>query len=161
MFSIGDKVVYPMHGAGIIIDIEKKEILGEVRDYYILKMPISEMKVMVPVDQAEEVGMRYIFSEKEMNEVLEILGSDEKLSMPSNWNKRYRFSMEKLKTGDILETAKIVRCLVRMDHKKSLSTGERKLLTNAKRIIISEMALIFEKTSDEVEVILDNAITII
>ena len=114
MYSIGDKVVYPMHGAGVIVDIEKKEILGEIRNYYILKMPIQEMKVMVPVEQAEEIGVRPIYGTEEMKEVLETLQSDKKLDMPSNWNRRFRFSTEKIKTGDIVEIAKVVRCLVRI-----------------------------------------------
>ena len=158
MYSIGDKVVYPMHGAGVIVDIEKKEILGEIRNYYILKMPIQEMKVMVPVEQAEEIGVRPIYGTEEMKEVLETLQSDKKLDMPSNWNRRLRFSTEKIKTGDIVEIAKVVRCLVRMDNEKNLSTGERKLLNNAKKIIVSEMALIYEKTAEEAEEIIDEAI---
>ncbi|WP_308552996.1 CarD family transcriptional regulator [uncultured Peptoniphilus sp.] len=158
MYSIGDKVVYPMHGAGVIVDIEKKEILGEIRNYYILKMPIQEMKVMVPVEQAEEIGVRPIYGKEEMKEVLETLQSDKKLDMPSNWNRRFRFSTEKIKTGDIVEIAKVVRCLVRMDNEKNLSTGERKLLNNAKKIIVSEMALIYEKTAEEAEEIIDEAI---
>ena len=94
----------------------------------------------------------------EMEEVVETLKSDKKLDMPSNWNRRFRFSTEKIKSGDIVEIAKVVRCLVKMDHEKNLSTGERKLLNNAKKIIISEMALIYEKTAEEAEELIDEAI---
>lgn len=158
MYNIGDEVVYPMHGAGVIVGVEDKEILGKIRKYYILKMPIKEMKVMVPVDNAEEVGVRNILGKEEMNEVLEILSGKDKTKMPSNWNRRYRFNMDRIKSGDIKEIARVVRFLERVDQEKSLSTGERKMLTGAKQIIISEMVLVYKKDPDAIIKLVDDAV---
>lgn len=158
MYNIGDEVVYPMHGAGVIVGVEDKEILGKIRKYYILKMPIKEMKVMVPVDNAEEVGVRNILGKEEMDEVLEILSGKDKTKMPSNWNRRYRFNMDRIKSGDIKEIARVVRFLERVDQEKSLSTGERKMLTGAKQIIISEMVLVYKKDPDTIIKLVDDAV---
>lgn len=158
MYNIGDEVVYPMHGAGVIVGVEDKEILGKTRKYYILKMPIKEMKVMVPVDNAEEVGVRNILGKEEMDEVLEILSGKDKTKMPSNWNRRYRFNMDRIKSGDIKEIARVVRFLERVDQEKSLSTGERKMLTGAKQIIISEMVLVYKKDPDTIIKLVDDAV---
>ncbi|MBP2025725.1 CarD family transcriptional regulator [Peptoniphilus stercorisuis] len=158
MFDIGDRVVYPMHGAGIIVGIEEREILGEKRKYYILKMPINDMNVMVPVGNANEVGVREILTKEEMDEVLNILSLYEEIEMPKNWNRRYRFNMDRIKSGKIEEIARVVRCLERLDEKKTLSTGERKMLTAAKQIIISEMVLVYEKPVEEIEKIVNEAV---
>lgn len=150
MFDIGDKIVYPMHGAGTIVSIEEKEILGEKRRYYTMKMPIGDMKVMIPVDCVEEIGVRGIISNSDMEEVLEIL-SGEKSQMSQNWNKRYRNNMDKIKSGDICEVAGVVRNLSLMDREKGLSTGERKMLNNAKQILLSEIALVKDMNKEEAE----------
>lgn len=141
MFSIGDKVVYPMHGAGIIEEIQEKKILGESRNYYILKVPFGDMKIMVPVDQTAEVGIRNIVSQEQLVEVKVILGQAT-TKMSDNWNRRYRDNMDKLKTGDIQSVAEVVRNLMRTDKEKKLSAGEKKMLSNAKQILISEIILI-------------------
>lgn len=151
MFDIGDEVVYPMHGAGEVVGIEKKEILGEELLYYILRLPVNSMKVMVPVKNAEEVGMRHIHSKEEMDLVFDVLASDEKEKKLKNWNRRYRYNMERIKTGDVDEIAGVVRSLERLDREKSLSTGERKLLNNAKQIIVSEMMLVYDMDFNLVE----------
>ncbi|MGO3751887.1 MAG: CarD family transcriptional regulator [Peptoniphilaceae bacterium] len=158
MYYIGDKVVYPMHGAGVIIGIENRKILGKVKEYYILKIPVNDMQVMVPVDSVEESGVRDILDKEEMDRVLDILAGNEKVDMPTNWNRRYRFNMDRLKSGDIKEIAAVVRCLERLDNKKSLSTGERKMLNGAKQIIVSEMVLVYEKNLEEITEIVDKAI---
>lgn len=158
MFEIGDKVVYPMHGAGIVVNIDIKEVLGEERKYYILRMPINGMRVMVPVENAKELGVRYIYGPAEMNKVFETLKDDAEEDLPSNWNRRYRFNMERIKSGDLTEIAKVVRCLTKMDEEKTLSTGERKLLNNAKQIIISEMALVYDKSVSEIDSLVEKAI---
>lgn len=141
MFVIGDKIVYPMHGAGIVEEIEEKQILGESRKYYILKVPFGDMKIMIPVDSSNDIGVRAIISVDEINAVMEILsaGSSE---MSNNWNRRYRENMEKLKTGDIYSVAEVVRNLMRTDREKKLSTGEKKMLSNAKQILVSEIILV-------------------
>lgn len=158
MFKIGDKVVYPMHGAGTIVAIEDREILGKKHEYYVLLLPINKLKVMIPVKKTDEVGVRKIMEISEMEEVLEILSSEEKFKMPTNWNRRYRFNLDKIKSGNLIEIAGVIKSLEKLDSKKSLSTGERKILNEARIIIISEMALVFDKDVDEVVSMVDEAI---
>ncbi len=158
MFNIGDKIVYPMHGAGEIVAIEEREILGNVHKYYIMRLPINDLKVMVPVKNAEEIGVRNISDSETMKKVLEVLSSEVEISMPKNWNRRYRYNLDKIKSGDLNEIADVVRCLESLDREKSLSTGERKILTEAKQIIVSEMVLVFDKKVEEVTKLIDDAI---
>ncbi|MBR0600474.1 CarD family transcriptional regulator [Sinanaerobacter chloroacetimidivorans] len=141
MFAIGDKIVYPMHGAGIIEEIEEKKILGESRKYYILRVPCGDMKIMIPIESSEEIGVRGIISMEEINAVIAFLGR-ETSEMSNNWNRRYRENMEKLKSGDIYNVAEVVRNLMRTDKEKKLSTGEKKMLSNAKQILVSEIILV-------------------
>ncbi len=157
MFVIGDKIVYPMHGAGIIEQIEEKKILGEVRKYYILKVPCGDMKIMIPIESSQEIGVRSIISVDEINKVIQVL-SAESTEMSSNWNRRYRENMEKLKTGDIYNVAEVVRNLMRTDKEKKLSTGEKKMLSNAKQILISEMILVKDIDHDTAEKIINSAV---
>lgn len=141
MFSIGDKIVYPMHGAGIIGEIEKRKILGEIREYYILNVPCGDMKIMIPVDSCVEIGVRPVAEPAAIRNVIRIL-KDNSSDMPSNWNRRYRENMDKLKTGSVEEVAEVVRNLTRSDREKKLSTGEKKMLANAKQILVSEIVLV-------------------
>ncbi|HLS90521.1 MAG TPA: CarD family transcriptional regulator [Limnochordia bacterium] len=149
-FNIGDKVVYPMHGAGIIEAIEEKEVLGERQTYYIMKLPIGDMKVMIPTDNVAEIGLRQVIDNEDVEKVFEILRG-EKSNMSQNWNRRYRANMEKIKSGDIFEVAEVVRNLAIRDREKGLSTGERKMLDNARQILISELVLAQDATEEEVE----------
>lgn len=155
MYEIGDKVVYPMHGAGIIEGIEVKEILGEKEQYYILTFPINGMKVMIPTKNVEDVGVRDVISTDDVDKVIDIL-SDSVSDLPDNWNKRYRMNFDKLKTGDIFEVANVVRDLMKRDKEKGLSTAERKMLTNAKQILVSELALTTSEDIDDVIIMIDN-----
>lgn len=148
-FNIGDKVAYPMHGAGIIEAIEEREVLGDKHKYYIMKLPIGEMKVMIPMNNVEEIGLRQIIDDEGIDRVFEILRG-EKSKMSQNWNRRYRANMEKIKSGDIYEVAEVVRNLAIRDREKGLSTGERKMLDNARQILISELVLAQETTEEEV-----------
>ena len=150
MFKIGDKVVYPMHGAGIIEKIEERKILDSTREYYIMKTPFGDMKVMIPVDNTAEIGVRSIVTEAEIETVMEAL-RHEVTQMPDNWNKRYRENLTKLKSGDILKVTDVVRNLMVSEHEKGLSTGERKMLLNAKQILVSEIVLVKEIDIDEAE----------
>ena len=157
MFNVGDKIVYPMHGAGTIDAIEEKDILGEKQAYYIIKMP-GEVKVMVPTAKAEEIGVRNIISKENAGKVFEILEENE-TEMSNNWNKRYRDNMEKMKSGDIYEVADVVRNLSFKQKEKGLSTGEKKMLNNAKQILVSELVLAEHASKEEVETLIDNKIT--
>ena len=156
MYNVGDKVVYPMHGAGVIDSIEEKEILGEKKSYYILKMP-GEVKVMVPISTAEQHGIRNVIDKNEAERVINVLEQDE-TEMEKNWNKRYRDNMDKMKSGDIYEIADVVRNLSFKQKEKGLSTGEKKMLHNAKQILVSELVLAEHATQDEVEELVDNKI---
>ena len=156
MFNVGDKIVYPMHGAGIIDAIEEKDILGEKQAYYILKMP-GEVKVMIPTAKADEVGVRNIIDKESADKVFGVLEKDE-TEMDKNWNKRYRDNMDKMKSGDIYEIADVVRNLSFKQKEKGLSTGEKKMLNNAKQILVSELVLAEHSSQDEVEQLIDNKI---
>ncbi|MBZ2175206.1 CarD family transcriptional regulator [Schnuerera sp. xch1] len=160
MFNIGDKIVYPMHGAGVIEGIEEREILGEKRKYYIMRMPIGDMRVMIPVDNIEEIGIREIIGNEEFEKVLTILKGD-KTKMPQNWNRRYRINMEKIKSGDIFEIAAVVRNLMLRDAEKTLSTGERKMLNNAKQMLVSEIVLAVDSNQEETEKLIDRTVNCI
>ena len=154
MFNIGDKVVYPMHGAGIIQDIEEKNILGEKTAYYIIKMP-GEVKVMVPTAKAEEIGMRNIIDGETASKVFQVLETDS-TEMSLNWNKRYRDNMEKMKSGDIYEVADVVRNLSFKQKERGLSTGEKKMLLNAKQILVSELTLAENAQKEAIEELVDS-----
>lgn len=150
MFEIGDLIVYPMHGAGEIVDIEEKTILGKAQKYIVIKLSFGDMRLMLPLKKCEEAGLRYIVDGDEIEDVYKIL-EQESTKMPDNWNKRYRSNMDLLRTGDIYEVAKVYRNLKRLDDEKNLSTGEKKLLHDSKEILISEISLSSGKTYEEVD----------
>ena len=156
MFNVGDKIVYPMHGAGTIDSIEEKDILGEKQSYYILRMP-GGVKVMIPTAKAEEVGVRNIIDKGSADKVISVLEQNE-TDMDKNWNKRYRDNMDKMKSGDIYEIADVVRNLSFKQKEKGLSTGEKKMLNNAKQILVSELVLAEHASQEEVEEIVENKI---
>lgn len=157
MFNLGDKVVYPMHGAGVIESMESKEVLGETKNYFVLKMPIGEMKLMIPVDNVNNIGLRNIIDEDSVDQVINILKQGAVLN-DSNWNKRFRDNMLKMKTGDIFEVAQVVRDLTFRDREKGLSTGEKKMLISAKQMITSEIALVTNEDGNGVQEYIDNII---
>ncbi len=158
MFNVGDKIVYPMHGAGTIDAIEEKDILGEKQSYYIIKMP-GEVKVMVPTNKAEQIGVRNVIGKEEAVKVFEILEENE-TEMSANWNKRYRDNMDKMKSGSIYEVADVVRNLSFKQKEKGLSTGEKKMLSNAKQILVSELVLAEHASENEVEDLITNKINL-
>lgn len=140
MFNVGDKIVYPMHGAGVIESIEEREILGQKQNYYVVRMPIGDMRVMIPTENIGDIGIREIIGDKDAERVFAIL-QDQSINVTNNWNKRYRENMVKIKSGDIFEVADVVRTLALREKEKGLSTGERKMLNSAKQILISELVL--------------------
>ena len=157
MYQIGDRILYPMHGAGIIREIEKREILGSVKEYYILHVPCGDMKVMIPVDNCDAIGVRPIVSEDEVRTAIEILKQDS-TQMTGNWNKRYRENMEKIKTGNIELVAEIVRNLTRIDRENRLSAGEKKMLSNVRKILQSEIMLVCDVDEKEARQMIEDAI---
>ena len=157
MYQVGDRILYPMHGAGIIKLIEKREILVSVKEYYILHVPCGDMKVMIPVDNCDAIGVRPIVTEEEIQKAIEIL-RQESTQMTGNWNKRYRENMEKIKTGNIELVAEIVRNLTRIDRENRLSAGEKKMLTNVRKILQSEIMLVCNIDETEARRIIEEAI---
>src|SRR5689334_5863662 len=148
LYKVGDKVVYPHHGAGTVVKKESREVLGQKREYLTIKILHNDMTVNVPTENADKVGLRKVIGEKEVEVVLKALtgGSTE---MPKNWNRRFKHNRDKMKTGDILELAEVVRNLSLRDHEKGLSTGEKQMFVKAKKILASE--LMYAKNMDEEE----------
>ena len=139
-FKIGDKAVYPAHGVGEIVGVEKKEISGQFCSFFILKVAATGMQIMVPRDKAEQVGLRHIASSAEIEDVFEILKDKDVHIDKQTWNRRYRGFMEKIKTGSLFDVAEVFRDLYRLKSSKVLSFGEKKMLDNAKQLIVKEVA---------------------
>ena len=150
MYKIGDSVVYPMHGAGVIEDIENKEVLGKMQSYYVMRMPIGDMKVMVPMENAAQIGMRDVIGKSEAQNVMKAFRNAES-EVIQNWSKRFRENMFKIKSGDAFEVAAVVKSLMLRDRQKGLSTGERKMLANAKQILISEIVVATGQDHNSIE----------
>jgi len=142
MYNVGDKVVYPMHGAGVIDKIEERHILNETKSYYVLKFAVGAMKVMVPVNNVDKSGLRKVISKSEFDQVMESFKGDVEVEDSTNWNRRYRENMEKIKTGDVFETADVVKTLVLREKRKGLSSGEKKMLLTAMQILVSELSVV-------------------
>lgn len=157
MYAIGDKILYPMHGAGIIQGVEEKEILGEYKQYYVLQVSWGDMKMMIPVDTCEAIGVRAIVDASCIEDVKNVLNA-ESTEMSGNWNRRYRDNMEKLKTGEILQVAEVVRNLIRIGRVKKLSAGEKKMLSNARQILESEIVLAADMDETSARDFVDEAV---
>ena len=157
MYKTGDKILYPMHGAGVIKKIDTREILGEVKEYYLLNVPCGDMEVMMPVDNCEDIGVRPIVSPGELEKAIAVL-SLESSEMSGNWNKRYRDNMEKIKSGEIILVAEIVRNLTRINRENKLSAGEKKMLSNARKILQSEVMLVLDIGEEEAIDMIEKAI---
>ena len=156
-FRVGDRIAHPMHGAGVIDSVVKRKINGTERDYYVLKLPAGDMLVMIPVDTSAEIGVRPIVDADEAEKVLGSIPGLE-IEMTQNWNKRYRENMLKIKSGNLLEVAAVVKGLMQRDKERGLSTGERKMLHSAKQILISEIVLSESASYEEVEERLNSAL---
>ena len=140
MFSIGDLVVHPMHGAGVIDSIVQERIAGVTQEYYVFKMPMGGLVLKIPVANSDAIGVRPIISPETAEKLIHDIPSLE-IDVNSNWNKRYQDIMRRLKSGDLYEVAKVIRALMHRENRRGLSTGERKMLHNAKQIMISEIVL--------------------
>jgi len=157
MYNIGDKIVYPMHGAGVIEGIEEREVLGEVNQYYILRMSYDDMKVMFPTDGVAADSIRGVITLEEANNVITYF-NDYYEEINTNWNKRYRENVIRIKSGNIYEVAQVVKMLMYRDKTRGLSSGERKMLANAKHILISELVLAKGLPQNEIEKILSDIV---
>ncbi len=157
MFQIGDKIAHPMHGAGIIEGVEVEKVGGVMREYFVLKLLVNTMDVMIPVDTCQEMGVRAVISGADADKIFHALEESEE-DVAQNWNKRYRDNMEHLKSGDLFEVARVVKSLTDRDKVKGLSTGERKMLHFARQILISEIVLAKDSTYELVEQELDRTL---
>lgn len=156
-YCVGDKVVHPMHGAGVIDSIVRKKMNGVTRDYYSLKLPAGSMMVLIPTDHTEEIGVRPVMGAEQSDEVLAAMG-EIKVEMTANWNQRYRENMLRLKSGDLLEVARVVKGLMQRDGQRGLSTAERKMLHSAKQILLSELVLSQDSSYEVMEKRLSQAL---
>ena len=157
--NIGDKVVYPMHGAGEITGMEENEVGGVRNSYYIFRLPMGSLKLMLPVDKVEEVGLRDLINPAQVKEVVEILKSETE-QFQGSWNKRFHTNLERLKTGNILDAAAVARNLSRQNNKKKISSGEKRLLDLSRQILISELVYVCNKTPEEITAWIDELIDI-
>jgi CarD family transcriptional regulator len=154
LYKVGDKVVYPHHGAGTVVKKEMREVLGEKREYMTIQIQHNDMVVNVPTENAERVGLRRVISEEMVNKVVKAL-SGSGTQMPKNWNRRFKHNRDKMKTGDIFELAEVVRNLSLRDHEKGLSTGEKQMFVKAKKILASELMYAKQMDEDQAAVWLD------
>jgi CarD family transcriptional regulator len=153
-FEEGDKVVYPHHGAGLVMTKETRELMGEKREYLTIKILHNELTVMVPCENAGKAGLRRVIDEEEIKKVTTVL-TDDVSEMPKNWNRRFKYNREKIKTGDVFELAEVVRNLAIREMEKGLSTGEKQMYTRAKKILASEFMYALDKDEEGAEEYLD------
>jgi len=153
-FEVGDNVVYPHHGAGVVAKREARDMMGESRDYLTIKILHNDMTVMVPADNAHLAGLRRVIDEEAVQRVIGVL-TGEVSEMPKNWNRRFKYNREKIKTGDVYELAEVVRNLAIREWEKGLSTGEKQMYTRAKKILASEFMYALDKDEDGAEEYID------
>ena len=150
MFSVGDKVLYPMHGAGVIERIEEREVLGETVRFYVITLPFGGMMVSIPVERNQEVGLRPVVEEAEARRILEQFGAAP-AEEDGNWSRRYRDNMLRIKSGDIEQLSSVLLLLMKRERDRGLSTGERKMMVSARQIFVSELSLAIGSPGHEIE----------
>lgn len=157
VFAKGDKVVYPLYGAGVIEDLEEKLIDGGEQIYYVMRIPVGDLKIMVSAGKAEGMGIRRIYDKEE---VIRIISSVDNVpvEMADNWNQRYKDNMDKIKSGKLNEVAVVFRNLLRREKERGLSSAEKKMLTTAKQIIVSELILSQNIDKGQAEEVLANSL---
>lgn len=156
-FDVGDKVVYPHHGAAVIEKRETMEAFGEKKEYLVLRLAYGDLTLKVPADNTDSVGLREVINDEEVEEVFAVLRKKE-ARMPTNWSRRFKNHVEKLKSGDIYQVAEVVRNLSIRDKDKGLSAGEKRMLTKARQILVSELTFALSVTEEEAEKKLDEAL---
>ena len=158
MFELGDKVVYPHHGAGTVVQKETKNVLGEEREYLTIRILHNDMTVMVPSDNVDKAGLRKVIGEDTVEEVLGVIQGGG-TNMPKNWNRRFKHNRDKMKTGNIFELAEVVRNLAVRNNEKGLSTGEKQMFVKAKKILASELMYAKDMTEDQAAAWLDDVLS--
>jgi CarD family transcriptional regulator, regulator of rRNA transcription len=155
-FRVGDKVVYPHHGAAVIEGTQERQIDGgETRTYWVLRLSYGDLTLMVPTDGADEVGLRGVVPKNELDQVYKVLQSKKQAPSPSNWSRRFKSHVEKLRSGDIYQVAEVVRNLSNRDKDKGLSAGEKRMLTKARQILVSELTFAAGVKEEKAEAMLD------
>ncbi len=154
MYTVGEKVAHPMHGAGVIEEIVTRSEKEGERKFYTLRLCVGAMTLLLPCDSCDTIGLRGVISRQEAEGLLNAL-EDVPVESETNWNQRYRENMAKIKSGDLHQVAVVIRTLHRRDGCKALSTGERKMLSSAKKIMVSELALVLDREYSEIEHIID------
>ena len=154
MYQQGDRIVYPLYGAGVIEALEEKEIDGEIQTYYVLHIPVGNLKIMISAAKADSLGVRYVYDKEELGNIIASV-LDMPIDMPDNWNQRYKENMERIKSGNMTEVALVFRNLLLRERERGLSTAEKKMMTTTKQIILSELILSQDIEKHEAEEILD------
>jgi CarD family transcriptional regulator len=157
VFHKGDKVVYPHHGAAVIEDLQEREFLGERKTYFVLRLAHGDLTLMVPVENTREVGLRQVCSKREVKKVFGLL-REEETRMPTNWSRRFKTNVEKLRSGDIFQVAEVVRNLSIREKEKGLSAGEKRMLAKARQILVSELTFAVDSTEERAEAMLDKVL---
>ncbi len=157
MYSVGDKIVYPMYGAGIIEEMEEKIIDGALHVYYVLRISVGNLKIMISAGKADGLGIREIYDGEKVIKIIQSVSS-EPIVMSENWNQRYKDNLEKIKTGRLDEVALVFRNLLLRERERGLSSAEKKMLTNAKQIIVSELILSHNICKTDAENVLTEAV---
>ncbi|MBQ6131964.1 MAG: CarD family transcriptional regulator [Selenomonadaceae bacterium] len=155
--NIGDKIFYPMHGAGEITGIEKNEVGGITNSYYVFRLPMGSLKLMLPINKEAEIGLRKLIEPAQVKEVVEVLTAESE-QVPGSWNKRFHTNLERLKTGNILDTAAVARNLSRQNSKRKVSSGEKRLLDLSRQLLISELVYVCDKPPEEITAWVDELI---
>jgi len=155
MYQSGEKIVHPLYGAGIIENLEEKEVEGVLQTYYVLQIPVGNLKIMISAAKAEAQGIRGIHDSEE---IIKIISSiiDTPIDMPDNWNQRYKENMERIKSGQLSEVSLVFRNLLLRERERGLSTAEKKLMTTAKQIILSELILAKDIDRTDAETLLES-----
>ena len=148
MYTIGEKIVHPLYGAGIIESLDEKDVDGVLQTYYVLQIPVGNLKIMISAAKAEAQGIRSVHGSNEIEGIITSI-LDAPIDMPDNWNQRYKENMERIKSGSLAEVSLVYRNLLLRERERGLSTAEKKLMTTSKQIILSE--LILAKDMDRVD----------
>jgi CarD family transcriptional regulator len=160
VYRKGDTVVHPEHGAAIITELSERDFLGETKKYFVLRLAYGDLTLMVPVDKTEDVGLRQVVSKQEVKKILDVLREDES-KMASNWSRRFKNNMEKLHSGDPYQVAEVVKNLSIRERQKGLSAGEKRMLAQARRILVSELVFSLgceeEEAEGQIDKVLDEA----
>ena len=157
VFSVGETVVYPHHGAALIEAIETRVVKGEEKLYLVLRVAQGDLTVRVPAENAEIVGVREVVGEEGLTKVFDVLRAPH-TEEPTNWSRRYKANLEKLASGDVIKVAEVVRDLWRRERDRGLSAGEKRMLAKARQILVSELALAEHTNEDKAETLLDEVL---